>query len=231
MAAGEGLPLHRMIPPVPAGVEIPPEPPEVAARTLGVASRMLAGATTFFFLAFLFAYFYLRSINQNGWWKPSAELLKEQKEVHVSLTPNAGLGVAFIACLVLSVALTILAGRAMRRGARGWVRLAGGGVLFGLAVIVMQCIEYTTQHFGPTDGAYASVFCAWSGFYLIAVLFTMYWLETQIATELRARRVPAGSGDVKDPDLLIAPGLDAAVFYWAFLGALGAIMYVTLYLL
>ncbi len=51
-----------------------------------------------------------------------------------------------------------------------------------------------SQHFGPTDGGYASVFCAWTGFYLIAVLFTMYWLETQVATELRARRAPAGSG-------------------------------------
>ena len=79
----------RMVPPVPAGVEIPPEPPDVGARALSVASRLLAGATTFFFLAFLFAYFYLRSINVEGWWKPTAALLKEQKEVHVSLTPNA----------------------------------------------------------------------------------------------------------------------------------------------
>ncbi len=62
----------------------------------------------------------------------------------------------------------------------------------------------------------------------------MYWLETQVATELRARREPAAhepSGDIKDPDRLIAPGLDAAVFYWAFLGGIGVITYVTLYLL
>ena len=64
--------------------------------------------------------------------------------------------------------------------------------MLGLAAIALQCIEYTVQHFGPTDGAYASVFCAWTGFYLIAVLFTMYWLETQVATELRARR---GAGE------------------------------------
>ncbi len=68
-----------------------------------------------------------------------------------------------------------------------------------------------SQHFGPTDGAYASVFCAWTAFYAIAVLATMYWLETQVATELRARRVPAHmldeetGGDIKDPDRLIAP--------------------------
>ena len=51
----------------------------------------------------------------------------------------------------------------------------------------------------------------------------MYWLETHVATELRARRAPAGGeGDIEDPDRLIAPGLDAAVFYWGFLAAIGA---------
>jgi heme/copper-type cytochrome/quinol oxidase subunit 3 len=201
------------------GVEIPPEPPAVGARALSVASRLLAGASVFFFLAFLFAYFYLRSINQNHLWKPA----------HVK--PDQALGAAFIACVLLSAVLTILAGRSMKRSSSGWVGPAIGGLVLGLAAVALQCIEYTVQHFGPTNGAYASVFVAWTGFYLIAVLFTMYWLETQIATELRARRNPAGHGDIADPDALIAPGLDAVVFYWAFLAFLGLLAYVTLYLL
>src|SRR5271157_3080191 len=98
----------------------------------------------------------------------------------------------------------------MKAASKSWVGPAIGGVAFGLAAVGLQCIEYTAQHFGPTDGAYASVFCAWTGFYLIAVLATMYWLETQVATELRARRAPASSeGEVRNADLLIAPGLDA----------------------
>ena len=87
-AESEKLPLGRMVPPVPAGVEIPPEPPDVGARALSVASRLLAGATTFFFLAFLFAYFYLRSINQNDFWRPTAAQLKEQ----ASAKPHQALG-------------------------------------------------------------------------------------------------------------------------------------------
>ncbi len=63
-----------MIPPVAAGVEIPPEPPDVGARALSVAARLLAGASTFFFLAFVFAYFYLRSLNQDHMWRPAASL-------------------------------------------------------------------------------------------------------------------------------------------------------------
>ena len=89
-SASEKLPLGLMVPPVPAGAEIPPEPPDVGARALSVASRMLCGASTFFFLAFVFAYFYLRSINADHMWHPK----------HVN--PNQGLGAAFIVCIVLS---------------------------------------------------------------------------------------------------------------------------------
>lgn len=216
----EEKPLGLQIPPVAAGVEIPPEPPDVGARALSVAARLLAGATTFFFLAFVFAYFYLRSQNIEHMWKPA----------HVK--PDAGLGVAFIVCIVLSALAAIVAGRGMKSRTAGWVRPALAAVVLGLAAVAIQCVEYTSQKFGPTNGAYASVFCAWTAFYMIAVLGAMYWLETQVATEMRAARKPAAStGDIKDPDRLIAPGLDAAVFYWGYLAAIGVLTYVVLYLL
>jgi len=219
-AHGEQRPLGMPVPPVAAGVAIQPEPPDVGARALSVAARLLCGATTFFFMAFAFAYFYLRSIDQSGQWRPH----------HVK--PDQAFGAAFIACIAISVLTAIIAGRQMKAGSRGWTGPAIASVAFGLIAIALQCLGYTKQHFGPTDGAFASVFCAWTAFYLIAVLATMYWLETQIATELRARRAPASSeGDIEDPDRLIAPGLDAAVFYWTFLGAIGVLMYVVLYLL
>jgi heme/copper-type cytochrome/quinol oxidase subunit 3 len=219
-SSSEKLPLGLMVPPVPAGVEIPPEPPDVGGRALSVTARMLCGATTFFFLAFLFAYFYLRSIDAHHVFHPA----------HIK--PNQALGAAFIACIVLSAAAAVLAGRRMKAASPSWLMPGIASVLLGLIAIALQCIEYTAQHFGPTNGAYASVFCAWTGFYMIAVLFTMYWLETQVATEIRARHTPAGGdGDIADPDKLIAPALDAAVFYWGFLAAIGIVTYVTLYLL
>ncbi|HEV7584738.1 MAG TPA: hypothetical protein VGO14_03060 [Solirubrobacteraceae bacterium] len=219
-ASSEDVPLGLRVPPVPAGSEIPPEPHDVGARALSVAARLLAGATVFFFLAFIFAYFYLRSINVEHLWR------------HGHIDPKQALGAAMIACVVLSALLAIGAGRLMKNGARGWVGLAAGAVVLGLAAVALQCIEYTRQRFGPTDGAYASVFCAWTAMYLIAVLGAIYWLETQAATELRARRQPAPvDGDIRQPDRLIAPGLDAAVFYWAFLAAIGVVTYVVLYLL
>jgi heme/copper-type cytochrome/quinol oxidase subunit 3 len=224
-ASHEERPLGLMVPPVEHGVEIPPEPPDVGARGLFIAGRLLAGASTFFFLAFLFAYFYLRSLNQNHMWHPS----------HVEA--DQGLGAAIVACIVLSAVLAILAGRQMKVESRSWLGPAIASLVLGLAAIVLQCVEYTVQHFGPTDGAYASVFCAWTAFFAIAALATMYWLETQVATELRARRVPGHlldeetGGDIKDPDRLIAPGLDACVFYWSYLAAIGVLTYVVLYLI
>ena len=184
----EEVPLGLRVPPVAHGVEIPPEPPDVGARALSVAARLLCGATTFFFLAFLFAYFYLRSINVEHMWHPA----------HVN--PKQALGAAFIACIVLSVGLSILAGRQMKVRSGGWVAPAIGAIVLGLVAVALQCIEYTVQHFGPTDGAFASVFCTWTGFYLVAVIATLYWLETQVATELRARRSPAAhGGDITTP--------------------------------
>ena len=122
-------------------------------------------------------------------------------------------------------------GSQLKRKERKWTTAATAGLGLGLTAIVLQCIEYTVQEFGPTNGAFASVFCAWTACYLLAPLATMYWLETNIASELRARREPAQSqGDIKDPDRLIAPGLDAAVFYWGFLAAVGLLTYVVLYL-
>ena len=216
----ENLPLGRMVPPVPSGHEIPPEPADVGARALSVAARLLAGATTFFFLAFVFAYFYLRSLNVEGLWR------------HGHIKPNQALGAAMIACILASALLAIVGARQLKGGSRAWTAPAFGSVALGLAAVGLQCFEYTRQHFGPTDGGFASVFCTWTAFYMIAVLCTMYWLETQVATELRARRTPAGAhGDISEADRLIAPGMDATVFYWAFLAVIGVVTYVTLYLL
>src|SRR5438270_9686033 len=45
------------------------EPPELIARNLYVGARIWAAAQAFFFMAFLFAFFYLRALNSNGIWR------------------------------------------------------------------------------------------------------------------------------------------------------------------
>jgi heme/copper-type cytochrome/quinol oxidase subunit 3 len=175
-------------------------------------------------MSFLFAYFYLRSLNIENQWRPHG------------LKPDQALGGAFVACLIVSMALSILASAGLRRRAATWIMLAAGSVVFGLIAIALQCIEYTQQNFGPTNGAFASVFCGWTAWQLIVMVMGVYWLETIVATELRARRAPAAphgdaaAGQVREADRLIAPGIGAAAFFWTYLGALGVIMYVVLYI-
>ena len=72
------------------------EPTELSARNLITGGHLWASATTFFFIDFLFAYFYLRSLNNGGMWRPK----------HVD--PSLALGTACIACIVAAAVVVRL---------------------------------------------------------------------------------------------------------------------------
>jgi heme/copper-type cytochrome/quinol oxidase subunit 3 len=208
------------------------EPPELLGRNLNSASHLLASATAFFFLAFVFAYFYLRSLNNAGQWLPK----------HV--TPSQGFG-AVIMALTLTSALVLRLGVLDRRRERGsqW-RIEGVVALVaGVAAVVVQVVEWTSLGFGPADGGYASVFFGWTAFQLLFTVGALFWVENVLATSLRYRdaaTAPPGhaSGDphrdahdIADPLALVLPGLEAASFYWSFVAALGVLAWIVLYLL
>jgi heme/copper-type cytochrome/quinol oxidase subunit 3 len=210
------------------------EPPELMGRNLNSAAHLLSSATAFFFLAFVFAYFYLRSLNNGHLWRPK----------HV--TPSLTLGTLVMALTVASallVRLGVLDHRAARR--QQW-RLKGSLALAaGLAAVVLQFVEWVSAGFGPADGGYASVYIGWTGFNVLFVLGTLFWLENLLATAIRYRRMPSGvpapgeaSGDpgrlghdIADPLSLVRPGLESLSFYWAFLASLGVLAWIALYLL
>ena len=152
------------------------EPPEVMGRNLRVAAHLWASATVFFFFAFLFAYFYLRSVNPHGLWHP-----------HAVKAPVA-LGTLIMASVVASAALSLFAAARLRGDDQSAWRLAGLGALaLGLLAGVLQIVQFATIGFGPTDGGYASVFFGWTGLYLLFLFCTLYWLETLLATSFRYR--------------------------------------------
>ena len=208
------------------------EPPELLGRNLISASYLLAGATAFFFVAFLFAYFYLRSLNNGGMWKPAG------------IDASIGWGTAVVACYAAS-ALVVRLGlndhRALRRDrwrVKGLVAL-----LVGVAGLVLQAVAWTNQGFGPADGGFASVYFGWTAFLFLFVLGTMLWLEMTLATSFRYRKTdgppPPGhaSGDpdreahdIRDPLSLVRAELVAHSFYWTFLAAIAVVTWVVLYL-
>jgi heme/copper-type cytochrome/quinol oxidase subunit 3 len=212
------------------------EPPEILARNLVSAGHMLSSATAFFFLAFLFAYFYLRSLNNAGMWKP--------KHVDASVA----WGAAVTVCIVLSVVLTQLGLRDHRAGDRPAWRIKGTAALaFGLAALVVQVLAWTHEPFGPADGGYASVYFGWTAFLFLFVLCTMFWLETVLATSWRYRGWQTGKNvvapgkasgdpyregqDIRDPVVLVRAELVALSFYWTFLAGIAVLTWIVLYLI
>jgi heme/copper-type cytochrome/quinol oxidase subunit 3 len=209
------------------------EPPELLGRNLSAAGHLLASATAFFFLAFVFAYFYLRSLNNDHLWRPK----------HVD--PSLALGTVVMALVVASAVVVRLGLVDHRAGRRSRWRLEGIlGLAAGVAAIVVQVVEWTANGFGPADGGFASVYIGWTAFNVLFVAGALFWLENLVATAIRYRDVSGGvpapghaSGDpgrpghdIADPLSLVRPGLEALSFYWAFLAGLGVLAWVVLYL-
>jgi len=212
------------------------ESPSIVRRNLAIGSRLWASALVFFFFAFLFAYFYLRSLNENGLFKP--------KGVH----PPQGWGIAIVICLALSAALLHLGAADQRADRRPAWRLKGlGAFVFGVAAIALQIIAWAGIGFGPTDGGYASVYLGWTGLYTIFVLGTLYWLETCLALSYRYRAEPFGRAevapgdaagdadreaqDIANPVHLNTAEVSALTFTWTTLVAIGVVTWFVLYVL
>lgn len=210
------------------------EPPELLGRNLVSASYLLAGATAFFFVSFVFAYFYLRSLNSNGMWKPTG------------VDSSVGWGTAIVACYVVSALLVRLGladHRALRRDQ--WRVKGLAALLVGVVGLVLQTVAWTQQGFGPADGGYASVYFGWTAFMFLFVLVTLLWLEMTLATSFRYRKTETGapapgeaSGDphrmahdIRDPLSLVRAELVGLSFYWTFLAGIAVLTWVVLYLI
>ena len=155
------------------------------ARNLRVAAHLWSSATAFFFVAFLFAYFYLRALDQNHLWHPH--------QVKAPVTTGTLIAVAVAASGIAAV----LAARRLRAGDEsGWRALGLGALALGLVAVVIQIVEWSSLGFGPTDGGYASVFLGWTGLYLLFLIGSLYWLETLLATSFRHR---GGGAGIRDP--------------------------------
>jgi heme/copper-type cytochrome/quinol oxidase subunit 3 len=179
------------------------EAPELVPANLAVGSRLLAAATVFSSMGPIFAYFYLRSLDSNGMWRPAG------------VNPPQGYGAAVVALLVASAVALAIAQRTSR-----WRAAVACSFALGLAGVAVQCVEYTQLGFGPESGGYASVFLGWTALTAVFALGTVLWLETLLAYGVRHSDAPRS---------VVGPRLSALSFYWTFLAGLGVIMWAILY--
>jgi hypothetical protein len=203
---------------------IEPEPVTWQPRVMWASGRLLAGAITFFEISFVFAFFYLKSLDLNKDWKIG----------HVK--PSIGLGVAIIVCLLLSAALLrVAARRPIADFTAPGLPLAAAALLLALLSVALQCIQYTVIKFGPASGGYASVYIGWTAFYAVFTLGCIYWITTQVTSLWRRRREKAqwaAAAHLPTGELeLTAAGLESCSFFWAYYVAFGFVAFVLLYLI
>jgi len=198
---------------VASGAEIHPdyalEDVEIGARNIAIAARLGAAGQAFFFVAFLFAFFYLRALNTNGRWNTH--------DVH----PSRSYGVAILVCVLASVAACVLgAWSARSANPLVWRVGMGAAILLALAAIGLQSAQYANLGFGPGEGSFASVFVGWTGVIAVNILAVVYWLTTLLAETLnpRGRSLP----------LLRASG-EAAGVYWGTLALIELTAFILLY--
>lgn len=179
------------------------EQPDLLARNIRVGSRIWAASQAFFFLAFFFAFLYLRALNTNGLWRG-------WPPHHPS--PSIAFGVAILICVLGSAAI---ARSAVLIAPEMWRIAAWAALVLALAAVGLQSAQFSSLGFGPTDAAYASVFVGWSGLFALFLLGTCYWLATVIGDVTRAGGMPevwAAAVDGVGFVLLVLAGVEIAAF-------------------
>lgn len=151
---------------------------ESALNAMWTGTRLALGGLSFLFGAFVFAYFYLRSLDSAGRWQGSG------------YHPPSMLWGTVIMFLVLVGAGVHYAGlQQIKAGHKRLWQIAGLIALFmGLASVGLQIAELLYLPFWPGSSGFSSVFVGFYPVFLTIVLAVMLWLETLLA---RSRFIPA----------------------------------------
>jgi len=174
-------------------------------RDQSTAGRLFVAADAFLFLAFLFAYLYLRALNNNHMWNPHGQ------------NPSAAMGVVVLVLVVVTAALVqVAAGRLAASGPAAFRAPALAALAVGLVATVLAASQVFRPGFSPSHaGGIGSVFIGFIAVYLVHLLGGLYWLETQA---------------VQKPGERLRASVPPCLLYWWFLAVVLAIFSVLFYL-
>jgi heme/copper-type cytochrome/quinol oxidase subunit 3 len=194
------------------------EDPALLSANLNVGTRLFGSAVAFVFMAFLFAFFYMKSVDSNGQFKPP----------HTN--PSAAYGIVILLCVLGATGVFYAGRRALGADARvGWIAAAVLALVLGLVVVVLQVLQYTNYGFAPDGGGYASVFVGWTATFLLFWLGALFWIETFVAQSLRRDPAPVES-EIRRPLELLGPSADACLVYLYLLAGVQIVAWILLYL-
>jgi len=191
---------------------------------LWTGGRLLIGIWTFAFAALAFAYFYLRSANNEDLWRPKG------------ITAPTAIGAAIFAISVAAALLVQFGERRFRENETlDWQVAGWTSVLGGLLVIGLQIWQLTDLPFFPGSSGYASCFIAWAAMNIAVVLCGTYWLETILAREIRLRRAIAQDGGAPSSTLPVArlfrANLNGCTYFWGFIALVSLLFWLLFYVL
>jgi heme/copper-type cytochrome/quinol oxidase subunit 3 len=182
--------------------------PEVDARLARVGTWMWIGADALFFVAWFFAFFYLRALNNNHDWMPDGVI-----------PPHRGIGSAIALLAVMSAALYWVGASNVTRQRTPGRALLWWALAAGILCLVVQVYEFKNLGFDPqAGGGYPSVFVGLKGAWLVQLVGAMFWLASHIA---QAR-----------PGLDVSTRPESALtfgYFLAFLACIGLLSYLVLY--
>jgi hypothetical protein len=198
---------------------------EAALNASWTGARLGIGALSFGFGAFVFAFFYLRSLNSHGLWYPAG--------FH---GPHLWLGSLIMGLIVVSAAAQTLVLQRLKAGGKAaWQQGAVLALILGLGAIGLQIWQLESLSFWPGASGFASVFTGFSPVYLVVALAVMIWLEMLI---MRCRAIPEISFIEQPPTYAEAfavqrfqAALSAFTVVWNYLAVVAIVAWALFYLL
>jgi len=152
-------------------------------------SRLAIGGLTFLFGSFVFAFFYLRSIDSAARWHGSGYV-----------PPSLWMGTTIMLLAVLSAGVHYFGLQRIKAGHKAtWQIDSLVAMALGLAAVAMQIYQLATLPFSPGSSGYSSLFTGLYPVLLITQLAVLIWLEILLA---RSRFIPALSFVEQPPTII-----------------------------
>ena len=151
---------------------------ESALNGAWTGSRLALGGLSFLFGCFVFAYFYLRSVDSAARWQGSGYV-----------RPSLWMGTTIMLLALLSAGVHYFGLQRIKAGHKvTWQIDALVALALGLAAVAMQIYQLANLPFPPGSSGYSSVFTGFYPVFLVIQLAVMIWLEMLLA---RSRFIPA----------------------------------------
>jgi heme/copper-type cytochrome/quinol oxidase subunit 3 len=197
---------------------------EAALNASWTGARLAAGGLSFLFGAFIFAFFYLKSLNSHHLWHNPAVP-----------APKMWLGLLIMLLVVVSALVQTAVLQRIKAGKKLiWQQGAVVALVLGLAAVAFQIYQLTDLGFWPGSSGFASVFVGFYPVFLTLVFCVMVWLEILI---MRSRPIPEISFIEQPPTYAEAfsvqrfqAGLSAFTVIWNYLAVVALIAWILFYL-